>query len=262
MIPKKIHYCWLSGDPYPEDIQKYMQTWQEKLPDYEFVLWDTNKFDLNSSLWCRQAFDAKKYAFAADYIRMYAIYTEGGIYLDCDIEVLKSFNDAIAQDIMIAYEQKSLNVLEAGCFGAKAEHPYIKKCLDYYQGRDFIKKDGTMDMRFLPEIMYEIMRDNFDEGDIVKFKPTVFTSKSSVDGTIMTTSEHYCIHHFKSHYLSKEILRAREENWQSKVKYGDKFSAVVLRKAKMFMTILKSEGIRVTLKRYKESLLKKIKNRH
>ena len=75
MIPKIIHLCWLSGDPYPEEIQKCLDTWKEHLPDYEVWLWDTKRFDISSATWTRQAFEAKKYAFAADYIRLYALYT-------------------------------------------------------------------------------------------------------------------------------------------------------------------------------------------
>lgn len=80
MIPKTIHYCWLSGDPIPQDLLRCMESWQRVLPDYEFKLWNFNVFPKNSSLWVKQAFDAKKYAFAADYIRLYAVYNYGGIY--------------------------------------------------------------------------------------------------------------------------------------------------------------------------------------
>lgn len=94
MIPKIIHLCWLSGDPYPPKIQKCLESWKKFLPEYEVMLWDGNRFDLNSSSWVAQAF-AKKYAFAADYIRMYALYHYGGIYLDSDVEVLKSFDELL-----------------------------------------------------------------------------------------------------------------------------------------------------------------------
>lgn len=59
MIPKIIHYCWLSGDPIPENLQKCMNSWKKFLPDYEFILWDRNRFDINSTLWTKQAFEAK-----------------------------------------------------------------------------------------------------------------------------------------------------------------------------------------------------------
>ena len=99
MIPKIIHYCWLSDDPVPETLQGYMKSWKEKLPDYEFILWNFNRFDKSSSIWVSQAFDNKKYAFAADYIRLYAVYNYGGIYMDMDIEVLKSFDDLLNSQI-------------------------------------------------------------------------------------------------------------------------------------------------------------------
>ena len=69
MIPKIIHLCWLSGDAYPAKIAKCIASWKKFLPDYEIMLWDTNRFDLSSSQWVREAFEHKKYAFAADYIR-------------------------------------------------------------------------------------------------------------------------------------------------------------------------------------------------
>ena len=82
MIPKIIHICWLSGDEFPNNIKVCVESWKRVLPDYEIRIWDTKRFNIDSLLWTRQAFDVKKYAFAADYIRLYALYTEGGIYLD------------------------------------------------------------------------------------------------------------------------------------------------------------------------------------
>ena len=102
MIPKIIHYCWLSNDPIPENLQSYLKTWKEKLPDYEFILWNFNRFEKSSSKWVAQAFDNKKYAFAADYIRLFAVYNFGGFYLDMDIQVLKSFDDLLNNEICLA----------------------------------------------------------------------------------------------------------------------------------------------------------------
>ena len=93
MIPKIIHFCWLSDDPYPKKIQFCLDTWKKKLPDYEIMLWDFNRFPKDKSVWVSEAFDARKYAFAADYIRFYALYNYGGIYLDSDVEVIKNFDD-------------------------------------------------------------------------------------------------------------------------------------------------------------------------
>ena len=130
MIPKIIHYCWLSNDPIPTNLQKYMKSWEKYLPDYEFWLWDFNRFDINSSIWVKEAFEAKKYAFAADYIRCYALYNYGGIYLDMDVEVLKSFNDLLHLPYFLCQEEKA--PIEAAVIGSEKHNKLFEKMQEYY----------------------------------------------------------------------------------------------------------------------------------
>ena len=106
MIPKVIHFCWLSGETYPELVCKCIKSWELILPDYEIILWDTQKIDIHSNLWLEQSFKKKKYAFAADYIRFYALYYYGGIYLDADVEVLKSFNPLLGEHYFLGEEDR------------------------------------------------------------------------------------------------------------------------------------------------------------
>lgn len=149
MIPKIIHYCWLSNDPIPEKLQEYMKSWKEKLPDYEFKLWNFDCFDINSSQWVKEAFEAKKYAFAADYIRLYAVYNYGGIYMDMDVEVIKSFNPLLNNDYLLGYENQI--GIEAGIFGASPKADWVKLILDYYQNKSFYREDGTQNTTPLPK---------------------------------------------------------------------------------------------------------------
>ena len=101
MIPKIIHYCWLSEDPMPQELIKCVDTWHKYLKGYRFIKWDFSIFPKGKSRWVDQAFEKRKYAFAADYIRLYALYHHGGIYLDSDVEVLKSFDAFLELDDMI-----------------------------------------------------------------------------------------------------------------------------------------------------------------
>lgn len=199
MIPKIIHYCWLSDNPYPSDLVKYMSTWKEKLPDYEFRLWNFDRFDKSSSLWVQQAFDNKKYAFAADYIRLFAVYNYGGIYMDMDMEVLKSFDDFLDQKVMIAYESEERTGLEAGCFGAEKGNSFIKDCLSHYAGRTFIKSDGSFDILPLPKIMASFLPSN---PDVVPDDWHLFTNKSYKTGSVITIEKSYTIHHFAGSWTS------------------------------------------------------------
>lgn len=116
MIPKRIHLCWLSGDPYPQKIQKCIDSWKVHLPDYEIMLWDLKRFDIAQVPWVEQAFRVKKYAFAADYIRLYALYNYGGIYLDSDVEVLKSFDPLLDLPYFVGAE--NAGTIEAAIIGA------------------------------------------------------------------------------------------------------------------------------------------------
>ena len=50
MIPKIIHYCWLSSDPIPADLLSCMESWKKFLPDYEFMLWNFERFLRHSQI--------------------------------------------------------------------------------------------------------------------------------------------------------------------------------------------------------------------
>lgn len=89
--------------------------------------WDFTIFPKSESKWVEEAFDNKKYAFAADYIRLYAVYNYGGIYMDMDIELIRRFDDLLNAPYMMAYERPNRNGIEAGCFGAEAGNPFYQR---------------------------------------------------------------------------------------------------------------------------------------
>ncbi len=157
MIPKLIHLCWLSGDPYPEKIRFCIDSWKKHMPDYEIMLWDTKRFDVNSTPWTKQAFEAKKYAFAADYIRLYAIYNYGGIYFDSDVEVIQSFDKFLHLPYFAGIEAGPDGV-ELAAFGAEKGSGWVKYLMDYYEERNFIKENGEMDQVVMPVVMGNLLR--------------------------------------------------------------------------------------------------------
>ena len=118
MIPKIIHYCWLSNNPYPEEIVNCINSWKKYLPDYQLMLWNFDRFDIDSSIWVKQAYETKKYAFASDYLRLYALYNYGGIYLDVDVEVINSFDNLLDLPYFIG-EENTIYAIEAATIGAE-----------------------------------------------------------------------------------------------------------------------------------------------
>lgn len=223
MIPKIIHYCWLSKEPVPDKLKKYMDTWKEILPDYEFVKWDFDRFDKKSSLWVEQAFDNKKYAFAADYIRLYALYNYGGIYMDMDIELLKSFDNLLDSKYMMAFEKEGTTYIEAGCMGAEKHSEFIKDVLGYYDDRPFVKENGEFDTLPLPQIMSKVFGNG--EYNISFMDWHAFTNKSYATGIESPIGRSYAIHHFAGSWKTKKEIQFQRIKQILQKKYGKKITA-------------------------------------
>lgn len=236
MIPKIIHYCWLSNDPVPQDLLDYMKTWKEKLIDYEFILWNFDRFDKSSSKWVAEAFDNKKYAFAADYIRLYALYNYGGIYMDMDIEVIKSFDPLLNSQLMLAYEDPEKSGIEAGCMGAEKGNSVIKECLDYYENRSFIKEDGTFDTLVLPKIMYSYVSRH---PELTIYEKDFFTAKSLKNGEIQKTKQTYTVHHFAGSWCTPAYKQMMKEKQEIARKYKNPIIRFVLCKFVVLKKIIK-----------------------
>lgn len=202
MIPKKIHYCWLSNEKMSNTTIDCMATWRKILPEYEFILWDTKNFDINSVFFVKQAYDAGKYALAADYIRLYAIYNEGGIYLDTDVYMLKNFDDLLGYNFFSSLERDLTTVapdseyarllkqnenadyinsdikpyepfgLQAAIFGANAGTPFIKDCMNWYESNNFLLPNGksTIDIDLLAPDIYAAIAQNYGFKYILGFQ--------------------------------------------------------------------------------------------
>ena len=207
----------MSGEELPQDRKNNIASWKAMLPDYEFMLWDTKRFDMSKSVWAQQAFETKKYAFASDLIRLHAVYTYGGIYLDTDVEVLKSFDDLLDLPYFIGVEQNT--IIEAAVFGSVKKSQWLLICMQHYNNRSFVKEDGTYDMLVLPHVMElrlkgmkNIIRMEESQAQKVKyllkkedslflFPSEYFSAKNNESGEFSITKNTYTIHHFNSSWM-------------------------------------------------------------
>ncbi len=223
MIPKIIHFCWLSDEEYPIITKKCIESWKSNLTGYEFILWDTKKFNIDSTLWTKEAFENKKYAFVSDYIRLYAIYNYGGIYLDTDAEVLKNFDDLLKLPYFIGTQWNDL--IESAIFGAEKQSDWVLDCLNYYDNRSFINTDGSLDMIVLPIIMQSQIEKN---KKIIKLKSNqvhniyklvedkslfylypneYFSPKNYLTGKTFKSKKTYTIHHYNNSWKSFQSIQ-------------------------------------------------------
>lgn len=134
-IPKIVHYVWVGGADKPETIKKCMKTWERHLADYEIIEWNENNFDIESNEFVKQAYEQKKWAYVSDYIRAYAVYTFGGVYLDTDVIVLDDLTQYLENKAFVGFENEEYPF--TAVFGSEKGHPFIKDMLDYYSGIDF-----------------------------------------------------------------------------------------------------------------------------
>lgn len=131
-IPKKIHYVWVGG-PVPENIQKNIKDWQKKMPDYQIKRWDERNCNVNDNPFVREAYQKKEWRFVSDWCRLKALDKEGGIYLDTDMKINRSFISLLTEDLVLTNERKGR--LSAGIIGVVKDHPFIKKIIDYYRAQ-------------------------------------------------------------------------------------------------------------------------------
>lgn len=151
-IPRVIHYCWLSGEPYPEFIRNCLESWNKVLKDYTIVLWDFERIKEIKSVWLDSTIRQKKWSFAADYVRCYALYNYGGIYLDSDVEVKKNFDTLLHLPYFVGKEKRGAS-FEAAVVGSKRNEPWLKWCLDFYENKTFEPWMRNQQEYLLPVIM-------------------------------------------------------------------------------------------------------------
>lgn len=145
MIPKKIHYCWFGGKPLSKDAHRCIDSWKKYCPDYEIIRWDESNYDVTKNKYMMEAYNQKKWAFVSDYARLDVVYSEGGLYLDTDVELIKNIDVFFAEDGFMGFEDGK-HVSPGLCTAAKKHHPTIKEMMDeIYSNRSFFKEDGTID---------------------------------------------------------------------------------------------------------------------
>jgi mannosyltransferase OCH1-like enzyme len=136
MIPKKIHYCWFGPRPMPKLVVNCIRTWRMELPDYEFILWNEDNSPMEKPF-IKQAYQFKKYAFVSDFVRFWALFKQGGIYLDTDMYVLKDFDDLLNNKVFFAWETKSELIISCGVIGSIPKQDFIGGILTRYESMQF-----------------------------------------------------------------------------------------------------------------------------
>lgn len=180
------------------------------MPDYEYKLWNEDNFDINCNRYVKEAYEAKKFAFVTDYVRLYALYTEGGIYMDTDVEVLKPFDDLLGLSGFIGYEGTKHHPIGTGTIASQVHGQWVKEQLRAYDSIRFIQSDGSFDMTTNPIRITSVMK---SEGFIPNGREQVFQEMHifpveyfcprQTTGEVLITQNTYCDHHFMGSWNGK-----------------------------------------------------------
>lgn len=207
-IPKIIHYCWFGGKEKPALIQKCHESWKRHLPDYEIMEWNESNFDFSTNRYANEAYQYGKFAFVSDYVRVYVLYTYGGIYLDTDVEVFKSFDDLLHHESFWGFEQE--NFIATSTIGAQKGHPLIKQFLETYETKSFITENGSFDSLTNVAAVTKLLTDlglvkngEFQEikGLGVFYPQQYFSPYDYINCRNLKTNLTYCMHHFYKSWL-------------------------------------------------------------
>ncbi len=227
MIPKIIHYCWFGRGQKPELAVKCIESWKKYLPDYELKEWNEDNFDITQNQYVREAYENLKFAFVTDYVRLYAIYHEGGVYMDTDVEVLGSYDKFLHHHAFSGFETDG-NV-PTGMMAAEKGSVWAKELLDQYDDRKFVQEDGSFDMTTNTTVITNYM---LNKGLVLNNKyqdfPNLctmypadyFCPKDHRTGKIRCTKNTVCIHHFAGSWL--------QHKWYKDLRHSLKLSFVRL----------------------------------
>lgn len=150
MIPKVIHYCWFGRNPKPKLAEKCIKSWRKYCPDYEIIEWNEDNFDISTCpLYVRQAYEAKKWAFVTDYVRLKVVFNHGGIYMDTDVELKKPLDTLLGHQGYFGFED-GVHISTGLGFGGIQGLPILKDIMDDYEGIPFIREDGSFDTETCP----------------------------------------------------------------------------------------------------------------
>lgn len=224
-IPKIIHYCWFGRSPLPQLAINCIASWKKYLPEYEIIEWNEDNFQLKDFPFAQEALDARKFAFVSDVCRLYALKEMGGVYMDTDVEVLKSLDSFLEHVAFSGFENHDF--VPTGIMASEPNGLWVNELLNYYNNRSFIKSDGSFDTVsntfVITQMMIEkgfVMNNTFQQiNNYVTFYPNVFfCPKSYKTGKIELTENTYCIHHFAKSWIPlkykwRNIIKMKVMSW-------------------------------------------------
>lgn len=213
-MEKKIHYVWLGKGNKPNVMDICINSWREKLPDYEIIEWNEENLNFYSIIeknrFLKECYNRKLWAFLSDYFRIKVLLENGGIYLDSDMQIIKSLDVFLADRFFIGAESK--NQVSAGIIGAEKNHPLLKKILNFYE-----KDIWNVNIYTIPAIIEYILKKDYNLQNIIENKIEL------KEGIIIYPYEYFYPYHFTEEFSYEKIKNNTYGiHWWGKSWHGNK----------------------------------------
>jgi len=215
MIPKTIHYCWFGGKPLTDLNKRCIDSWVKLLPDFTLKLWNESNTALDND-YLKSACERRAWSKLSNLVRLDALLREGGIYLDTDVEMIKSFGPLLKNTCFAGFQQREQQVdwINSAVVGSQAGHPFIAKCIDLTVSA--FEKTGEFPRS--PAVFTEVLTTTglreYKQQEIAGvtlypadyFYPFTWLEHFS---PARITENTYCIHHWEGSWLSRKHRRIR-----------------------------------------------------
>lgn len=217
-IPKIIHYCWFGRKPMPERNRACIESWKRYCPDYQIIEWNEDNYDLAKNRYMKQAYEAGKYGYVPDYARIDLLYNHGGIYMDTDVELVRSLDDLLCLNAYTSFEEyPTINF--GGGSGSEKGFALLKEILDFRENIEFRKPDGSLNMAtcgYYESVPLEKAGLRLDGTlqnvrGLTVFPSDYFHPKSSVTGRTRLTEHTYSIHQFNWSWVEGRQLEEKKK---------------------------------------------------
>ena len=224
MIPKIIHYCWFGGKEKPKSVMKMINSWKKYCPDYKIKEWNESNFDININRYCKEAYECGKWAFVSDVARLFAIYTEGGIYLDTDVELIKPLDEFLNQKAFAGFE--GTEWVGTNIIGAEIGNEMIEEFFSLYNDRTFINYDGTLNTTTNVERLTALLEENYrlikngntqDLDSIRIFSTDYFCPYDYINGELKCTSNTHSIHWYSQSWIKRNAIERKIKQFYHKI---------------------------------------------
>ena len=234
-IPKIIHFFWFGNNPFPKEYEEYIGSWEKYFPNYKIIKWDESNFDINNQCqYFDEAYNNKCWAFASDYARFKILYDYGGVYLDTDVEVIRTFDDLIQKGPFFGTERSlfgNYSVAPGLVMAFYPKHPLIKKILEHYEKTSFLVKNKPdfknnvckRVTRILKKLGYSTKKaTNQTIGDVTIYSTDYFCPVDFFAREFATTENTRTNHHYAFTWADEKSKKNSDKLCRYIKKYGRK----------------------------------------